>query len=403
MRFLRVALLLGSIVTALPSTSLAITTSPTTSSSPSSAKPPAPRPAVRVAARSVSALGTAVRSVSAPGTAASSPVQALRAKKPMLAITAKAVGVPSFWPPMEHADTKALITNGKQLMMRQEVRAQKLLSTSGFHSLDDIAKAVSAMGPSRKEAVELLRKENGFEIKMRTPGTIREAIAQKGFLNQHDTGCSRGCLNPNYRSNVEAAFLGISREDYDKLPNSVRPKYGYMAPSKASGIGHDNSASHYGEDVFVFKNEIKQHVTFHPTDSLGGSTANYGTSGSGKAPDPTVWHQILQPWSQRMLLAPSIDVSADKKLQMGASGPSQWNGKYSGSYLEIQIWRPVTLKDVARFEFTNTPPSGSFLKALRDSGVKIYKSGDNNEWKDDQQHTSLFELPRANFTVSLAA
>lgn len=370
MRFLRVALLLGAVLAGSPSTSLAAT--------------PSARPAQ---AASSTAQASSARVTKAPA-------------KPMLAITAKPVGTPAFWPPLPGADRKSIIASGKQLLLRQQTRAQHMLPTTGFHSLEDVAKAVSAMGPTRAAAVDMLKKENSFEFAMRTPGHIRDSIAEKGFLNQHDTKTSRGTLDNNYRANAEAAFLGVTREQYDQLPNSVRPKYGYLQPSRETGLSHQNGASQYGEDTFVFKPSIKNHVTFYPTDSLGYSTASRGYGGT-KGAAATEWHHLLQPWSQRMLLAPSLEVTKDKQLLMGAAPPPGFKAQTSSRYLEIQIWRPVTLKDVARFEFTSTPPTGTFLKSLRDSGVKIYRQGSTEEWKDDQ-HTSL--LPRSpNFITALAA
>jgi hypothetical protein len=86
-----------------------------------------------------------------------------------------------------------------------------------------------------------------------------------------------------------------------------------------------------------------------------------------------------------MLLAPSLEAAGTElrfsthvdaslgKLQRSVRAP----------YLEIQIWRPLALEDVERFEFKNAPPGGAFLQALRKHDVKIFKRGGTDEWKDD--------------------
>src|SRR5262249_5004683 len=146
----------------------------------------------------------------------------------------KPVHVPAFTPPPPGADRATLMAAGKELIHRQESRAQELLPTTGFRSLDEIGKSVAALGPQRARAVELLKAEDKLEFTMRTPGGLRDAITSNGFLNQHDVKSSRGTLDPNTRANVEASFLGISRAEYDKIPNAIRPKYGYLRPAKDS-------------------------------------------------------------------------------------------------------------------------------------------------------------------------
>lgn len=277
------------------------------------------------------------------------------------------------------ASRALMVEAGKTLIVQQQERAQGLLPTSGFSSLHELERAVSAMGPNRAKAVELLRDEKNFEFVMRAPSTIRDSIAQRGFLNQHDSGTSRGTLNPDYRANVEASFVGMDAVAYKRLPNAVKPKYGFLRPSATSGAKWDDSRSlQYGDDFFVFKRDaVKDHLTFYPTDSLGQSA--YGTS----AP-PSSWAHALQPWSQRMILAAGLEVAGDGNLQYAPRPPGfQSTRQNFDYYMEIQIWRPLGLEDVERFEFTTAPPQGDFLKALRQTGVKIFKKGSAEEWKGD--------------------
>jgi hypothetical protein len=143
-----------------------------------------------------------------------------------------------------------------------------LLPTSGFESLEHLEKAVDAMGPQRAQVVEMLKAEDKFDFTMRTPADFRDAIASRGFLNQHDTRRSGGILDPDWRAAVEASFTGLSTAEYQLVPNSMRPKYGYLRPAKGSGVSLPDNATRYGEDVFVFRHDaVKDEVTLYPDDS----------------------------------------------------------------------------------------------------------------------------------------
>jgi hypothetical protein len=146
-----------------------------------------------------------------------------------------------------------------------------LLPTTGFASLEQIAKAVEVMGPERAGVVEMLKAEDKFEFAIRAPSANRDAIASGGFLNQHDSRTSRGMFDTDHRVLVEASFLGMSVAEYQQVPNSVRPKYGYLRPARGSGVSmNDDGTEPYGEDIFIFKHDaVKDEVTTYPNDSLG--------------------------------------------------------------------------------------------------------------------------------------
>ncbi|MNL18082.1 hypothetical protein D3C87_1392130 [compost metagenome] len=42
-------------------------------------------------------------------------------------------------------------------------------------------------------------------------------------------------------------------------------------------------------------------------------------------------------------------------------------------YIEVQIWKRLTLDDLESLSFKGNPPEGAFLKALQDRGVVIYE------------------------------
>jgi hypothetical protein len=55
----------------------------------------------------------------------------------------------------------------------------------------------------------------------------------------------------------------------------------------------------------------------------------------------------------------------------GTSLESFYSSGAAYGYIELQYWGPLTLDDVEAFEFHGQPPSGEFLKALQNRGIKI--------------------------------
>jgi len=299
------------------------------------------------------------------------------------AAAAKPVKIAAFVPPPAGADEATLVAAGKALIQRQTARTEMMLPTTGFHSLDELGKAIASMGPDRARAVELLKAEK-LEFAMRLPTNIRDSVATRGFLNQHDIETSRGAYNPNFRATSESKFIGLSRAEYDRVPNAIRPKFGYLRPTKDSGARGDESKAHYfGEDIVVFKRDaIKDSVTCYPENSLG-----FAAGGLADA-EASAWHHLVFPWSERMLLAPRMRVTDEGNLEVNAPAPTGFKARPGvpfapPAYLEIQIWRPLGIAQMERFEFRNTPPSGVFLQELRKHGVKIFRQGAAEEWKDD--------------------
>lgn len=290
--------------------------------------------------------------------------------------------------PGASSDRAPLVALGRSLVARAAARSKSLLSTSRFASLSELTDSIAAMGPSRARAIELLKSESSFEFAIRVPSGVRESVSARGFLNQHDTKVSNGTLDVSGRRSAEAAFLGMSEEEYQAVPNSVRPKYGYLRPAGATGVRFDErQLESYGDDVFVFKQDaLKNAVTVYPADSL-----TYGLS----VPVPAShWQHTLLPWRDRALLAAGVEVTAAGELQLGAAPPPRFFGVHAKAdqYLEFQAWRPLGLEDVERMDFSTVPPSGAFLRALRQNGVRIFKRGETTEWRGDEVASSSRSL-----------
>ena len=194
------------------------------------------------------------------------------------------------------------------------------------------------------------------------------------------------------RVKAEANFLGMIAKDYNALSPKVRPKYGYLRPSAASGVTQTDPSSQYGSDTFIFKPEaVKDNLTFWPADSLGPAGCR------GWRTRPQRGTKPFFPWSQRMLAAPTVAVIGNqltRLTQYPAGFKPDFVGKYGLNYIELQFWRPLGIEDVERFEFARTPPSGAFLAALRANGVKIFQKGTPAEWKGDAPPPTIVLPPK---------
>lgn len=335
-----------------------------TAAPPAVVRPPVPRAPVVVAHPAPPAP---------PPTAAPAPLREIHVP----------AAVPELHLPPPSASRPALLAASKDLIARQAIRVRKLLPTSGVRSVAAIGEKVAALGPDRAAAVALLKSERGLEIVMRAPSGLRDAIARRGFLNKHETSSQKD----DVRLAVEASFLGVSTAEYAKLPNTLKPKYAYLRPATENGSPVEETAALYGDDAFVFKREgVTDHATVFPEDSLGGSVLGYPPNAHPSPPEE--WNHALYPWADRVLLAPHVAFDATTNvLRLDAATPGVKSAERAPlftSYLEVQIWRPLGLENVERFEFAQKPPTGAFLAALRDNHVKIFRAGSREEWRGDE-------------------
>lgn len=260
------------------------------------------------------------------------------------------------------------------LMERLQNRFEELFPTTGFKDLAEYQAAVRTRGGEKlRENFDLLEKGD-FELSMRRPESGRYWIPRVGFHNQFVTGGSKGYYTPTGRNHAESGWTSTAVETYTNLNAEVKPKYGSIRPLPSdAGSRPANSETMYGPDVFILNTErVKDRLTFNLGDSNGLLYHNNGGAGwETRGHTPQAWDQSFIPWSHRTLLAPFLD-----RASFGRPGPASepilnktWRLDFQ--YFEIQIFGEVTFADVKAFEFTGTPPSGEFLRQLRENGVEI--------------------------------
>jgi hypothetical protein len=270
-----------------------------------------------------------------------------------------------------------LVTEARKYVQDLETKANAQFASSGFADEATYLKAVEGADDNTKKALAMLQKED-LQIQVSRPEGARWWTPKVGFQNQFVTHSSRGTLDNARRNSVEARYLGVNLDDYSKIDNELKPKYGYITPTPESKLTASTVANWYGDDHYILKlDKIRDRLTWTPGDSL--NRAGYGSPPPG---GPASWDQLFMPWSKRELAAPGIGQGiAQNKLgypgggyvqtPTGAIAPYKMSWPISNDYTEVQIWGPLKLDDVAIFEFKRTPPSGEFLQELLKRGIKI--------------------------------
>lgn len=195
-------------------------------------------------------------------------------------------------------------------------------------------------------------------------------ILEKGFLNYHQVGFTRGDSTTGGRASQEDFLVQavvekggydsfirqklmelyeqgkmdqkpkVMRESRLQSPfNRIRPKYAYLfINDKTVDIGETVFRSQYGHYGAVFKDEVKSRSTWTPTDSLGAKPSDMFT------------------FQDQM-----VDVKAHGDRDV----------KY---YFEAQIWGDLKLSDVAYWLLPEgSVKSSEIYKLMKKTGIPIMK------------------------------
>lgn len=254
------------------------------------------------------------------------------------------------------------------LARAQVKRLEKLmvdrLHTTGYSSMDELRSAAQ-----NAQGTKVIR-EGKYEFAMLRPRSGRWWIERVGFHNQYVTGSSNGLLDPKRRLTVEMNRMQLDEDDYSKFDLNLRPKYGILLPALEFIQKHDNwSYRFYGEDFYIFKkSKVRDRLTLTLGDSLNGYIRAFPLKGD--------WNELFIPHHFLELIGPFIQSEENLIPSDEASIAMKLNRSLSDRYyIELQLFGPVDLDDVEAFIFTgDNPPTGSFLKALKERNIKIYHS-----------------------------
>ncbi|MEO5969689.1 MAG: hypothetical protein ABIQ95_07150, partial [Bdellovibrionia bacterium] len=130
--------------------------------------------------------------------------------------------------PAAHNDTPFNIfrITPSDIIKRQEKVLAIFFPTTGFSSWKEFE---GRLEKSKKLAPvrEALDKER-IKLVVYSPQNIRDPILTQGLLNQYQTGSTRGYEGTTGRFAVERGQLNMTKQEYEEVPITDRPKYGMV-------------------------------------------------------------------------------------------------------------------------------------------------------------------------------
>lgn len=266
--------------------------------------------------------------------------------------------------------TDKLPQDGMSLVRRQKELLKKLFQTTGFANREELTNILDKLTGGQAMIRDLILQEQ-IAVGLAASNLNRNSILTNGILNQHETSTSGAVNSKDFRNYSEAAQLGISPNTvYHAMNPKLKAKYAMLEPAPGSMLIPRGNA--YGDDIYYFNlAKVRERMTWTPGDSL------YRAQGY----EPRAWDQIFLSWDDRILLIPILlnnDVHPGGSLNLQATSfqsspiviPIKTTNKHD-SYVEVQIWGPLTLDDVIIFKYKKFPPEGSFLNELHARGIEI--------------------------------
>jgi hypothetical protein len=265
-----------------------------------------------------------------------------------------------------------LTSDAEKIVKDLESNFTETFETSGHKNFEDFKKYTRAFSPEMRRKMDVI--ENGLIVGMHRPESARFWIPIAGFQNQRITGSSNGAFSPEYRDKAEANLIELPYEKFVPLSSRFKPNYAEARPHMTNTKDNpETSASHYGSDIWVFKEKsIESRSTWSPKDSLRPGL-NQGVN---------TWNNHFIPWKNKALMTPywakpsfyPTEINPDFKLE--TNSPSRWS-RYGSSYFEVQIWGPSTIDDIQAFIFKGNPPDKEFYQYLLSKKIEVW---DERTW-----------------------
>jgi len=279
-------------------------------------------------------------------------------------------------------------SDGRLMIRYLEARHDELLKKQGYETFGSYQKKLYANSDgSIRKATKIIQKEDELEFAMIRPQGGRFWIEKVGFHNQHVTQSSKGIFNIEGRNSAESTLVGAELEQYRSLDNDLKPKYGLILPAIDSKL--PAIRPQYGNDKYFFKKDrVRDRLTFTLGDSLMGLGKSGRPNWSSQVYSPVQWDQVFTPWSRKEMIAPFLVDSYSHEVSLmpveKTTSLAQRSQDEAG-YVELQFWGSLNLDDVHSFAFSQDPPTGAFLAALRARNIKIYSY--QNKFEDPENYT----------------
>lgn len=134
-------------------------------------------------------------------------------------------------------DIAAVAQTPEQFVAQVAERTRLGMKQSGI-AVEDYLATIQKIGTRDETFAKMLsvfaQRQYSFAID-RSP-KVRMKVLQDGFKNIHEAGDSSGAYRPDARVAVESAYLGMKKNKYKALPDSLKSKSMYLVPTPESGI-----------------------------------------------------------------------------------------------------------------------------------------------------------------------
>lgn len=288
------------------------------------------------------------------------------------------ISMPSF---KDLRTEKQLIEDSQKIIQNLEKYVDgEFVKETGFNDKDDLNRKLIKHNPKLAKLVNIV--ENDLIVTVRRPEGSRFWVPIAGFQNQRVTESSRFYFSDSTKEEVggrdqaESNLSHIRVKDYVPLSVRLKPNYGEARPDfKNTDLRFLSNADLYGSDIWTIKKSvIESRATWTPTDSV-----SPGYKGTAKA---------FIPWKHKALMSLYTMAQFPKNVFGTAQIPSNFserkpfNWRATGSYLEVQIFGPLGIKDVEAFHFTKNPPNQKTYEILKSNGIKVFDARKNKKIKE---------------------
>lgn len=309
------------------------------------------------------------------------------------------------------------------IIQRQELLLESFLPATGFSTWAEFEEALN-----KSEKLKSIRdafNNDALELAIYAPAKKREDILKHGFLNQYQTGTSKGAFTLPGRSTVERALLNMTDEEYEEIPREIRPKYGKVISQDV--LLKSFPESQYGADLYLLRREpIQDRVTITPGDSLNihliKAKKHNLKYNNGDAYEPSKWNDIFVPWNKKNLIIPYLNAneffSSANNLM-----PQEWHNPhkdlknmpaiegakdYKADYLEFQVWGELSPAFIKSIIVSKNLPNRARLEQLGNYKIDTFYVHNNSIlpyhliWyeKNDNNMCEKFEFDKNKFFIS---
>lgn len=253
----------------------------------------------------------------------------------------------------------------ENLMIKQEALALSLFDNS-FKSWEKFSK--NAFDSYKKTSDLFLDKQYKFGVI--APSSLRTKIfgngENNGLVNQYIAGSSKGSFAHPLRVSAESSQLGLSLEEYMKVPLEYRPKYGILFFGDT--LTQFSPLQQYGDDLIILKHDLEKRITFTFGTSLTkfcNQNPRIKSNFAELAAKPNDWRKIYIPFRffpiMFFYLRPELFNNNLNFLNFGNS-----------LVVEIQIFGEVTIKDIQAIVFTKKYPTLEEIQLFYENNIVVY-------------------------------